>query len=174
MSNNEIVNAAIAATLQQEGASYFERPSGSYLEGIAPDGATLVEMLKCLDWSDVTEHVQEIGGALGSCRYFRAELPSGVTGQQAICLLGNLPEDLLPQVRVRIGHHGELEMYVPRDVMPPIETTHVHMVVMDRTQPWPPMEGEVTKATALAVTWFPGDVPPGTIDKRNLIVKFGG
>ena len=172
--SNAIVNAAIAATLQQEGVTYFERRAGSYLEGIAPDGATLVEMLKTLDWSDVTEHVQEIGGNVGTCRYFRAALPPGVTGQQAICMMENLPVDLLPQVRVRMGHHGKWEHYIPQDVMETIETNVAHMVVMDKTQPWPPKEGEVTPDTALTVTWFPGDVPPSSIDTGKIIIKFGG
>ena len=159
-----IINA-IAHTLATKGEDYFARPAGSGIENLE---GSIPSFLSSLDWEENTEEVAMNGGAAGSCRYFQAELPRGTEAFENVALLGELPDELLSQVRLRRGHHGNAEHYLPG--MEPRPTNKVQIIVCaSSTTSWPPT-AEATKEDCQVVTWYPGRVTP-FVQTRDITVK---
>jgi hypothetical protein len=167
----DIILSAIIATLGDKGASYFQRPAGSTVEGLDPnDGDAAATWLKSLDWSDVTEEVRANGAGFGACRYYRAYMPDGFTGREGAIQAKTLAGNELERVRLQHGHHGNLELIMLGEWKLP-ETGVVHILVAD-TASWGdngPTE-EPTIDTARVVTWYPGRVLP-VVALENATVK---
>ena len=166
-----LIRSALSHTLDQKGADYFARPAGSTLVGVdSMNGDSIVALLGTLEWTDVTDEASACGARMGECSYFRARLPAGVSGLEGIMLLGELTDDQIGEVRLRRGHHGNIEHFIPG--LEAVETDVVHVIVCNRNTPaWPPT-GEVTVETAMAVTWYPGRLTPG-INTPGITVKRG-
>lgn len=158
----ELVQDAITRTLAdpQRGAKWFERRSGSVLDGInVEDGEAVASWLRDLPWEDVTAEAQQKGCRLGFARYYRANIDrdGGVIAYEAIKLLGELTEGELARVKVRRGaHHTEKapNIEIVLEGLEPSRTSEIHVIVADTTT-WPPA-AEPTLATGTVVTWYPG------------------
>ncbi len=161
----EIIINAIDATLASKGEDYFARPAGSGIENLE---GSIPSFLSSLQWEENTEEVKAKGGAARNCRYFQATIPEAVVAFENVALLKELPEELLSQVRVRRGHHGNVEHYLPG--MEPRRTTTVQIIVCAATTTsWPPTE-EATEADCQVVTWYPGRVTP-FVETGDITIK---
>lgn len=82
---NAIISNAIVRTLDVKGASYFARPAGSSVDGLdVSDGNAVADFLLAHNWEEVTEEAGNIGARFGACRYFRANINEGYSGQEGI------------------------------------------------------------------------------------------
>jgi len=161
---NLIVNA-IVTTLSQKGEGYFARPAGSGIENLE---GSIPSFLFSLQWEENTEEVQDNGGAARNCRYFQATLPEAVVAFENVALLGEIPDELLSQVRLRRGHHGNVEHYLPG--MEPRPTNKVQIIVCaGSATSWPPT-AEANEEDCQVVTWYPGRVTP-FIETGDITVK---
>ena len=83
------INAAIGAAIENiisfKGVDYVVRTAGSFitLNGGKLDGGQTLNFLKACDWKEVTEDIEAQGSGFGTCRYFKAEIPSPYKGQKA-------------------------------------------------------------------------------------------
>jgi len=165
MSLNYDLSNIVRNTVALKGEEHFARPAGSTLAGVnSSDGREVIKILLALPWEEVTEEVARMGASFGKCRYFRAELPEGVIGQERIALLSDLTPDDLARVRVVKGHHGKLEFQLPESAAR--ETKVVHMIVGDPTSP----TNEVGE-NAIIYTWYPGRITPA-VALESATVKF--
>ena len=173
VSDSKLVRIALAHTAETspKGVGYFARPAGSSLVGVdSTNGDEVVNFLSSLDWEDVTEYASEIGAAAGDCRYLRATLPKGVSGLEGVRLLSDLTDEQLTSVRLRRGHHGNVEHYI--EGLEPQPTNVAHIILYSReAKAWPP-EGEVTEATAAVATWYPGRLTP-FVNTPDITIKRG-
>jgi hypothetical protein len=161
----EIIINAIDATLATKGEDYFARPAGSGIENLE---GSVPSFLSSLQWEENTEEVKAKGGAARNCRYFQAFIPEAVVAAENVALLGEIPDELLSQVRVRRGHHGNIEHYLPG--MEPRRTNKVQMIICARSATsWPP-RWEATARDCQVVTWYPGRVTP-FVETGDITVK---
>jgi hypothetical protein len=173
VSVSALVRIAVShtAAVHPKGVGYFSRPAGSTLVGVdSTSGDEVVNFLGSLSWEDVTEHASEVGAAAGDCRYFRATLPEGVSGLEGVRLLSDLTDEQLGEVRLRRGHHGNVEHYI--DGLEPQPTSVAHIILYSReAKAWPP-KGEVTEASAAVATWYPGRLTP-FVNTPDITIKRG-
>ena len=167
MSLNYDLSNIVRNTVGLKGEEHFARPAGSTLAGVnSSDGREVIEkILLALPWEEVTEEVARMGASFGKCRYFRAELPEGVIGQERIALLSELTPDDLARVRVVKGHHGKLEFQLPESATRAAKV--VHMIVGDAISP----TNEVALSSAIIYTWYPGRITP-PVALESATVKF--
>ena len=173
VSDSTLVRIAVdhTAVTNPKGVDYFARPAGSTLVGVdSTNGDEIVNFLGSLDWEEVTGYAESIGAKAGDCRYFRAGLPEGVAGREGIRLISDLDDEQLGEVRIRRGHHGNVEHYIAG--LEPAATALAHIILYSReAKAWPPM-GEVTPATAAVATWYPGRLTP-FVSTGDITVKRG-
>ena len=167
-----IFDLAVGRTMLEKGADYLARPTGSSVDGLdVASGAAVGGFLSGQDWQEVTEEAEALGVRLGSCRYFRAtigdgHLEKGYMGQEGICLLSEVSDADLANVRIVRGHHGNLEIQLAGQSPRPTTTIHI---ILGNFESWP--NGEVTEETARVVTWYPGRLTaPVGLDRAT--VKF--
>lgn len=162
-----IFDNAVGRTMLEKGANYLARPAGSSVTGFdVSSGAAVGGFLSGQDWQEVTEEAEVLGVRLGSCRYFRATIAEGYMGQEGICLLSEVSDTDLENVRIVRGHHGNLEIQLAGQAPRPTTTLHL---ILGNFESWP--NGEVTEETARVVTWYPGRLTaPVGLDKAT--VKF--
>jgi hypothetical protein len=168
--NTETIVRALAVATATFGLNHLARPAGSKVGGLdTSDGLAVKDFLASHDWEEVTDEARTMGVAVGNCRYFRAEIAERYTGLEGICFLSELrdlsPEDLA-NVRVVIGHHGELELQVSG--MYPRVTRVMHLFVGDFTN-YP--HGEYNPETAGVASWYPGRLT-APVPLGNAVVKF--
>lgn len=156
-----LIQTALEHVLENKGVGYLERPAGSTWTGLPTDGDTIHQVLFFLDWEEVTEQAQKDKVAFGKCRYFKAVLPDHIMGWEGVCLLSELSDEELEGVRVRRGHHGNLEHVMPGEKRP----TQVVHIVLGNELNFP--NGEVNEDTATVVTWY-----PGRLTRPDMTVKF--
>ena len=173
VSASNLVRMAVAYTAETnpKGVGYFSRPAGSSLVGLDSSiGDEVVNFLASLAGEDVTEYASKVGSAVADCRYLRATLPEGVSGLEGVRLLSDLSDEQLGEVRVRRGHHGNVEHYI--EGLEPQPTNVAHIILYSReAKAWPP-EGEVTEASAAVATWYPGRLTP-FVNTPDITIKRG-
>lgn len=160
--NAQIILAGIKNALgnPEQGPSYFERPAGSTLVGEGLDtsiGVDVASFLKRLaeggDFSEVTDEVREMGSAFGQCRYFRAQIPEGLTGQEGVAQVKDLTDEELARVALVDGQHQkELQL----SGQEPRPTNVLHIIVGNGGNPMEAPNDE----TATVFTWYPGRITP--------------
>jgi hypothetical protein len=164
---NAIISNAIVRTLDVKGASYFARPAGSSVDGLdVSDGNAVAAFLLAHNWEEVTEEAGNIGARFGACRYFRANINEGYSGQEGIALLGDLSDAELGNVRIVKGHHGNLELQLAGQTSRPTQVMHL---ILCNGGNFP--AGEVNEDTSAVVTWYPGRLT-GPIGMERAVVKF--
>jgi len=165
MDIHSLLTAAVNRTLGTKGASYLARPVGSTVDGLdVSDGNAVAAFLLSHEWEEVTERAGP--SRHGACRYFRANIKIGFVGREAVCLLGDLNDEALANVRVARGHHGNLEFQLAG--VGPQPTSVMHIIV-GSYEDFP--GGEVNEDTAGIISWYPGRLtPPVHLDKAT--VKF--
>jgi hypothetical protein len=162
-----LLAAALDRTLFVKGAGYLARPAGSSVEGLdVSDGNAVADFLLSHEWEEVTDEAASMGVRFGACRYLRAEIAEGYVGQEGICLLSEVSDADLANVRIVRGHHGTLELQLAGQAPRPTQTMHL---ILASYEAWP--NGEVNDATVGIVTWYPGRLTaPIGLDKAT--VKF--
>jgi hypothetical protein len=125
------------------------------LKGLAADGVFV----------EVTEEAHSNGISFGKCRYFRAPI-TGAGGKEACALLNELTEEELKSVRVKIGHHKELELVAEN--IPVRDTNVLHIIVGNGKDPGL----EVSPENATVYTWYPGRLATRAGLSRT-VVKLG-
>ena len=151
----------IENTVRVLGAGHFTRPAGSFVTICGEQdeqGQKTVEMLSNSTWEEVTNEAFEIGAGFGTCRYFRADIPENCLGFEAMCLLSQLPDNRLGEVRLQRGHHGDLEFIIKG--LTPTATKTMHLVTGEH-------EGSI-----VVFTWFPGRLSPAPRKDNEIVVKF--
>ena len=129
----DILTAAISRTLAQKGAGYLTLPVGS-VDGLdVSDGNAVADFLLSHEWEEVTDEAAVMGVRIGACRYFRAEISYGYVGQEGVCLLSEVSDADLPNVRI-------------------VKTQTMHLII-GSYESFP--AGEVNEDTAGIVTWYP-------------------
>ena len=156
----------VAATAKIKGEKHFARPAGSTLSGVdsSDSGEVVEKIILALPWEEVTDEVAKVGAAFGKCRYFRAELPEGVVGQERIALLSELSPDDVARVRVVKGNHGFLQFVLPEEAAR--DTKVVHMIVGHPEDP-----KKAPGRGAIIYTWYPGRITPA-VALESATVKF--
>ena len=76
------VNAAGKDAKYPLGSAHFDRPDGSYIEGMST--LDIIDMLQTLNWKDITDELQA-DCKMGETRYYQAQLPQKVQGFEAAC-----------------------------------------------------------------------------------------
>jgi hypothetical protein len=150
------LSSTISQTLSVLGENHFNRPAGSFLTieaGARIGGANAALLLGSLDYQDVTEEAKALGVAFGTCRYYRAEIPSALQGFEACSLLSELTDDQLARVRCVRGHHGTVEHQIAGEA--PVPTAVLHVIVGEH------------EGNTVVYTWYPGRLTP-----PNETVKF--
>jgi hypothetical protein len=167
MNVKDLVSFALVRTLSSKGASYLARPAGSSVDGLnVSDGDAVAAFLSRHEWLDVTDEAAALGVRFGSCRYFRAEIAEGFTGQEGIALVNELSDEDLANVRIVRGHHGNFEIQLAGQSPRPTRVMHL---IIGSYESWP--NGEVNADTAGIVTWYPGRLTKQS-DLTDATVKF--
>ena len=133
----------------------FARPQGSFIalpSGDRQSPEENRELLLQLDWQEVEPEAKLRHPA---ARYFRADLPTGVSAFLAADTLGNITSGMTPgelsafvaDLRLEVGVHGNVQITHPR--LSPKKVDHVHLIVG-------PGEG----GSMIVWTWFPGGITP--------------
>jgi hypothetical protein len=147
------ITAVIDNTIRLLDISHFDRPAGSGVDGW--DAGDITVWLRNTDMTDVTANIDN-DCTTPECRYYRFPLPQDAT--QAICLVEDLTDEQLDTVRLRRGHHGNVELVSPVVVATPVDFGHVIVG---------PHEGE-----QVVWTWYPGRVTP-YVNTQRATVKRG-
>ena len=171
MDIRSLVLAAIDNTIRnpEQGAKYFRRPAGSFVPWLREEGegegartaGVLRELARDNCYIDVSEDVRKGGNGFGRCLYFRAPITGAL---EAACLLSELSDEALAEVRVVRGAHG-FELQAPGVAARP--TDHLHVCVGA-----PDPFAEPTVENVIVYFWAPGRVLP-RFDAKSTTVKLG-
>jgi hypothetical protein len=144
---------------------YLVRPAGSYIAGQTRDktdiaGAEQVaDFLKSLRWTEVTDETRAMGAGFGKVRYFRAEVPRGLSAYEAILLWGELSPAERARVSVVKAFHqpksGPTRYELVSDIAPK-KARVLHIAVGHPVDPFT----APTKRASTVYTWFPGRITP--------------
>ena len=152
---------------QQGNYLYLVRPAGSYVTGQTRDKTDVVgaeeiaDFLKSLRWTEVTDETRAMGAGLGKVRYFRAEVPRGLSAYEAILLWGELSPDERERVRVAKAFHQSRDPNAPTryELISDIAPKKARVLHIAIGHPKDPFK-EPTKRSSTVYTWFPGRITP--------------
>jgi len=152
---------------QQGNYLYLVRPAGSYVTGQTRDKTDVVgaeeiaDFLKSLRWTEVTDQTRAMGAGFGKVRYFRAEVPRGLSAYEAILLWGELSPDERERVRVAKAFHQSRDPNAPTryELISDIAPRKARVLHIAIGHPKDPFK-EPTKRSSTVYTWFPGRITP--------------
>lgn len=189
--NTAIQNTIDAANMDDKyplGMEHFNRPDGSYIEGLST--SEIIDMLRSLTWTDITKSLDE-DCKMGKTRYYQANLPEGTQAFEAAVHfqeyldLMDVSDDVrtgkaqVPGLSPFVAFHRSCQL-TSTTLKPQPTTTVVCAVGLSEWKEelkwgshWHPKNGDpITDITnAKIFFWAPGRVlPPGSTVKllRNL------
>ena len=166
-----VINA-IQATIANEkmGSSYFARPNGSapLINGeINRTHQAALDLLGSVNFVEVTDELHEsLKAPVPGVKYFRFDMPEGITAVQGVEILSEMTDEELSTVRVVRAHHqdGTNRVELVSNTISEKTVDYGHLII----GPTKEDPNEI-----VVWTWFPGDVT-AYIDISRSVCKLLG